>query len=285
MSRRADLIVAETLAARLPPLVLAAQRLAVNVAAGRHGRRRAGAGEQFWQYRDARSGDSYRAIDWRRSARGENLYIREREWESVATMVIEIDDRPTMDWRSARSLPTKHARAELLALALACLALEGGERVAVSGRTPALSGSAALGRIAAGLGTPPVLAVPTRGKLALFGDFLDPPASIGASLTALGAAGRGGVLVQILDPAEQDFPYRGRVKFEPVSGSGNGEDIARSEAVAPIYRDRIAAQIDAVVRLAERSALIPLLHRTDSAAAPALAAIYATLDAARHRAS
>ena len=48
--RRAD-GESRSLAASLPRLVLEARRIANNVIHGLHGRRRAGAGESFWQYR------------------------------------------------------------------------------------------------------------------------------------------------------------------------------------------------------------------------------------------
>ena len=49
---------AEQLAATLPPLLVAAERVASVVAQGVHGRRRVGSGETFWQYRRYQPGDS-----------------------------------------------------------------------------------------------------------------------------------------------------------------------------------------------------------------------------------
>lgn len=264
------------LAARLPALVLAARHLAASTAPGRHGRRRSGAGEQFWQYRDVRETDSPRSIDWRRSARGERLYVREREWESVETLVLDIADDPGMDFPKTRDRESKFDRALLLGLALAALALDGGERVAAWRRTPPLGGPGALERLAAGLMLPRVLA-PCGGRFALIGDFLDPPDDIAANLAGMGAAQRGGVLLQVLDPAECDFPFRGRVLFESPAGEPP-EDIARAEDIAAAYRDRLASQRAAVVELAEAAHLVPLFHRTDAAPGPALAALRAALE-------
>lgn len=264
------------LAARLPALVLAARHLAASTAPGRHGRRRAGAGEQFWQYRDVRETDSARSIDWRRSARGERLYVREREWESVETLVLDIADHPGMDFPNVRDRERKSDRALLLGLALAALALDGGERVTAWRRTPPLGGPGALERLAAGLMLPRAMA-PCAGRLALIGDFLDPPDDIAANLADMGAARRGGVLLQVLDPAECDFPFRGRVLFESPAG-GPPEDVARAEDVAVAYRDRLAAQRAAVVEVAEASRLVPLFHRTDAPPGPALAALRAALE-------
>ena len=273
---RQTIAAAESLAARLPPLLLAAERLVASTAPGRHGRRRAGAGEQFWQYRDVRDDDSPRAIDWRRSARGDRLYVREREWESVETLVLDIAGHPGMHWGSARDRETKFERAVLLGLAIAALAFEGGERVALFRRMAPVAGPGALARLAAGLALPATV-TPASGRLALFGDFLDDPDVIAADLASRGAARRGGVLVQVLDPAECDFPYRGRVLFEGAAGE-KPEDIARAEDVASAYRTRLAAQREAVVAVAEAARLIPLFHRTDAPPGPALAAIRAALE-------
>lgn len=276
---------AQSLAARLPALVLAAQRLAASASPGRHGRRRPGAGEQFWQYRDARDGDSPRAVDWRRSARGERLYIREREWESVETLVLDIDDGAGMDFagnskdaKDGGGVETKRERALLLGLALAALALDGGERVAAYARTPAFSGPGALDRLATGL-LLPRQATPCAGRLALIGDFLEPPETIAAGLAARAASTRGGVLVQVLDPAECDFPWRGRVLFEGMAAEAP-EDVASAEEIASLYRDRLGAQRLAVAAAAEAARLVPLFHRTDAPPATMLAAMRVALEPA-----
>ena len=83
--RRAD-GESRTLAASLPRLVLEARRIAANVIHGLHGRRRAGAGESFWQYRRFVSGEPSQNVDWRRSARDDHLYVREQEWEAAHTV-------------------------------------------------------------------------------------------------------------------------------------------------------------------------------------------------------
>src|SRR5262245_36392058 len=69
----------------IPRLVLEARRVAASVFHGLHGRRRAGPGENFWQYRRFMSGEPASRVDWRRSGRDDHLYVREREWEAAHT--------------------------------------------------------------------------------------------------------------------------------------------------------------------------------------------------------
>ena len=281
-----DIRQAGALAAALPALVLAAQRLAGQLDAGTHGRRRSGVGEQFWQYRAADPGDTLRMIDWRRSARSEKLFRREQEAQSRAVLLIGVDQQPGMGWSSAPGIEPKLTRAMILALACGCLALEGGERVAALGQRRTLTKRGALTPLSAALlaagGLDAAPALP-GGMLALFGDFLDPPARLAARLARLGSGLRGGVLVQVLDPAELDFPYQGRVLFEDVGPDRDEEDVARAEALGPAFRARMAAQIEAVARVARAAALTPILHRTDQPALAALTRIYPALTTARGR--
>src|SRR5207249_7389912 len=108
--RRAD-GESRTLAASLPRLVLEARRIAANVVHGLHGRRRAGAGENFWQYRRFVSGEPAARVDWRRSARDDHLYVREQEWEAAHTVWIWPDRSPSMMLASPLVSDTKLDRA------------------------------------------------------------------------------------------------------------------------------------------------------------------------------
>ena len=85
-----------TLAATMPRLILEARRVAASIIHGMHGRRRAGPGENFWQYRRFVSGEPASRVDWRRSARDDHLYVRELEWEAAHTIWIWPDRSPSM---------------------------------------------------------------------------------------------------------------------------------------------------------------------------------------------
>jgi uncharacterized protein (DUF58 family) len=259
---------AESLAAGLPRLLLAAERLAYVTAPGAHGRRRAGPGESFWQFRDLGDGDDARRIDWRRSASGDRLLVREREWEVPASVSLKLHDHPGMGFRSGGGVPSKRERAVVLLLAVGCLALEAGERVALAGVTPAMTGRASLRRLAAALVTDGTARADPKARQIAFGDFLAP--------APVFVAPPGGAVVQILDPAECDFPYAGRVLFTGYGGEAPVET-PRAEGVASAYRARLAAQRAAVVAAAQRAGQTALFHRTYAAPAMVLAALYQAL--------
>src|ERR1700681_1422224 len=118
-----------TLAASMPRLILEARRVAATVNHGLHGRRRAGPGENFWQYRRFMDGEPANRVDWRRSARDDHLYVREREWEAAHTVWVWPDRSASMLFSSKLAEKPKLDRALVLAFALGELLVRGGERI------------------------------------------------------------------------------------------------------------------------------------------------------------
>jgi uncharacterized protein (DUF58 family) len=281
-------IAAEALGARLPPLLVAAQRVAETVAAGAHGRRRVGLGESFWQFRPYQTGDGFERIDWRQSAKGDRLYIRETEWAAAQTVWLWRDSGPGMSYASAGGLPTKRGRAELLLLALASLLARGGERVALlgGGGLPS-SGKAALGGILAGLTRETPLgaadrAIPRHATLALFSDFLDPFEEIARSLDRVAVSGAALVLVQVLDPAEMTLPFSGRVRFREMADHPPPDSdalIPRVESIRPAYLEALRRQQAALADLARTRGWDFMIHGTGEAPEEALRRLHGLLSA------
>src|SRR5438045_8785822 len=119
---------AHSLAATIPRLILEARRVAATVIHGVHGRRGAGSGENFWQYRRFVSGEPAARVDWRRSARDDHLYVREQEWEAAHTIWVWPDRSPSMVFASPLVRETKLDRALIISLALPEILVDGGDR-------------------------------------------------------------------------------------------------------------------------------------------------------------
>lgn len=282
---------AESLAAALPPLLVAAERLASSVSLGVHGRRKAGMGETFWQFRRYQPEDPRAAIDWRQSAKSQHLFVREREWEAAEAVWLWRDGSPGMRFKSAQAKVTKIERAGVLALALASLLVRGGERIALlgDGHGPA-SGRVPLRRIGHELADlppgddalPPDAPVTKNSQFVWFSDFLSPLGEIENTLRRLARAGLGGRLVRIVDPAEEDFPFAGRTRFETASGA-QSEIFGRVESVQGAYQARFRAHGEALSALASRLGWSTLTHRTDKRPETALVALYTDMGGARMR--
>jgi uncharacterized protein (DUF58 family) len=278
---------AEALSAALPPLLADAERLASTVSLGIHGRRKAGMGESFWQFRRFRAEDPSTAVDWRQSAKSQHLFVREREWEVAQSVWFWRDGSAGMRFRSAAV--SKRDRASLLALALASALVRGGERVALlgDGQAPA-SSRVALRRMALGLGAdaasdplPPDAPLSRNAQFVWLSDFLSPLPALETVLQRFMQSGVGGYLVHIVDPAEEDFPYEGRTRFE-APGGDMSETLGRAESVASSYRARFRAHAETVALLARRQGWTYLAHRTDRSPQTALVALYAEMSGATH---
>jgi uncharacterized protein (DUF58 family) len=271
----------ERLAQALPPLMVEAERLAAAGSLGVHGRRKAGMGEIFWQFRRYRAEDSAGAIDWRQSAKSIHFFVREREWEAAHGVWFWVDRSSGMRFGSASV--TKAERASLLALALAHLLVRGGERVALFGEANSPHSSRhRLKRMASQLAgpaqddraLPPQAPIAKNGQFVWLSDFLASPDDIALSLSRFTSLGIQGLLVHIIDPEEEDFPFRGRTRFDEPRGTVS-ETIGRAENVGPAYRARFSAHAAAIAEIGTRKNFRYLAHRTDRPALNALIALYA----------
>ncbi len=281
---------ARALAARLPDLLVAARRIAANVLLGVHGRRHPGPGETFWQFRPYVQGEPARQIDWRRSARDDqHLYVREREWEASQTVWLWTDLSPSMDFRSRLSPTTKLDRAVILMLALAEMLGRGGERVGIPGLAEPRIGRDAADRVAAVLARPELAQewpnvdrVRRFSDVVVLSDFLTEPPLLRDRLRALAGRGAGLHLLQIFDPAEETFPYEGRLEFrDPESG-----DTWLSESAGGLradYRARLETHRELIRGFARSAGFSFAVHHTDRSAAEGLLFLQARLSGAPAR--
>jgi uncharacterized protein (DUF58 family) len=279
---------AEALAARLPPLLVAAERVAATVAQGVHGRRRVGQGDSFWQFRHFVTGDPVNRVDWRQSAKSghappQGWFVRETEWEAAQTVALWCDASPSMHWRRAGPVE-KQERAALLTLALAALLLRGGERVLplIPGTRP-VTGRNGLDRFAADLqagrddaGLPPDLPLPRYATVVLIGDFLSPLADIQATVGRLAAIPARGYLLQVLDPAEAALPYQGRIRFRGLENDGDAL-IPRVESIRSDYAHALQAHQAGLAALCAAAGFGFGTHLTDRSPEAALLSLYTAL--------
>lgn len=282
---------AEKIAGALPPLLAEAELLASTVSMGVHGRRRAGHGENFWQYRQAVPGDARSMVDWRRSGRSDAQFIREMEWEASQTVSFWVDDAQSMDYRGEGSARSKAERARLLALALSVLLVSGGERVALMGGAAAQprGGRTQLNRMALALagdaadradrpdyGVPPTDRLARGGRAIFFSDFLGDPDLMLPVLNHAADQGVRGCFVQVLDESEEVFPFDGRMIFQSMSG-GTEFETQRARALREAYAARLAERRARLSDLARGLGWRCLFHRTSEAPRAALLWLYMAL--------
>ncbi|MGY2047572.1 DUF58 domain-containing protein [Methylobacterium sp. JK268] len=277
-----------TLAARMPRLILEARRVASTLAHGLHGRRRAGPGESFWQFRPFVAGEAAGRIDWRRSARDGRLYVREREWEAAHTVWLWVDRSASMGFASALAQAPKVERALVLGLALSDAFVEAGERVGLLGLARPVASRTIVERVAevlaADLGgldedLPPRAPVARFDEVVLIGDFLTPPDTLRTAIAGIAAAGARGHLLAIVDPVEETFPFTGEAELHDLE-AGLALRVGDAAAWGDAYRRRIQAHRAALAEIARGHGWTFGLHRTDRPASEAALRLL-TLVAAR----
>jgi uncharacterized protein (DUF58 family) len=274
--RRAD-GESRTLAASLPRLVLEARRIAANVIHGLHGRRRAGAGESFWQYRRFVSGEPASSVDWRRSARDDHLYVREQEWEAAHTVWIWPDRSPSMAFASHQARDSKLERGLIVAFAMAELLVAGGERVGIPGLMSPTASRAVIDKMAQAmlhddatrLSLPPSFVPSALAEIVVLSDFWSPMPEITKMLSGLSSSGAHGTLIQIVDPAEESFPYSGRIEFVEPEG-GEVITAGRAESWMNDYIARVALHRDQIRAETNRLDWLFSTHTTSRSAAELL---------------
>ena len=279
---------AEVLGQSLPPLLAEAEHLAATVLLGEHGRRRAGMGDDFWQYRPAHPGDPARSIDWRRSARSDAHFVREREWQAAQSVMLWVDPSRSMGFSGDAGRASKADRARLLALALAVLLLRSGERVGLAGQGVPRAGRGQMLRLVEALGVnhsadygvPEQDGLIANGRAVFLSDFLGDMAGVEAALARAADRGVRGVLCQVLDPAEEEFPFDGRTIFQSMGGTLSHETQAAGD-LRGRYLARLAARKDRLAELARLSGWLYHTHHTGQPAQSALLWAYQALEGGR----
>ncbi len=274
-------------AALIPDLLVEAQRIAVSVTGGWHGRKRRGIGDTFWQFRPYDAAEGLARIDWRRSARDDTLYVRDQEWEAAQTVCVWADSSLSMLYRSDTVEVSKQSRALVLALALVEVLAKSGERVGWPGVTRAMSNRNAAERIAAELALakddfnpfPQTSQLRNRSNLVVISDFLEPAEQTIKRIDQLAQEGISGALVQVYDPVEELFPFTGRTEFRDPE-TGGVLTYGRAETIRDDYTALFSARSEALANRCKRLGWHFVRHSTASLASTALVALHLRLTGA-----
>ncbi len=275
---------ARSLAETMPRLILEARRVAATVIHGLHGRRRPGPGENFWQYRRFNSGEPAQNVDWRRSARDDHLYVREREWEASHTVWIWADRSPSMAFASALAADSKLERALVVAFALAEVLVQGGERVGLPGLMRPSANRNIIAKMAEAIlhdrsergSLPPSFAPSPLSEVVMLSDFWSPIGEVQEALAQVSGSGAHGHVVQIVDPAEESFPYSGRIEFIEPEGAGS-VTAGRAETWRSDYQGLVANHRAAIRADTDRLGWSFAIHRTDRPASELLLALHSRM--------
>ena len=273
-------------AALIPDLLVEAQRVANNVFAGWHGRRRRGIGENFWQFRPYVQGENLAAIDWRRSARDDHVYVKDREWQASHTIWLWVDESASMLYQSSSAEVSKQSRALVLALAMAELLARSGERIGWLGVSKPIVHRHAAERLASDLIVagaqdrwPDMKHIGDHAEVVLFSDFLESREDEEAHLAVfrdLSDKRVRGHLVQIIDPAEEVFSYAGRMEFRDPE-TGHRLNLGSAQTVKQDYEALFRGHTQLLADYCSRLGWSHTLHHTDHLASQALQSLHVAM--------
>jgi len=272
---------AEEESAGLPALMANAEKAAHSILTGEHAQRKSGNGEKFWQFREYDPTDRPQDIDWRQSAKSDRIFVRQKEQQTMQTVLFWCAAGSGMDYSSTPSRPTKQQDAVTVALALAILMKNANEQIGL------LDGTMYPGRSDMALqimgqrfldadssGDLPVAAnIPPHADIILCGDFLSPPEQIEAALRPLAARANNGIIIQTLDPAELSLPFAGRAIFEESTGAER-HHIFHIESIRNAYQDKLKDHLSAVKDIGRKCGWHWILHTTDNSVRDTLSAAW-----------
>lgn len=276
---------AEDAAAGWPGLLAQAQSAVAGLQAGDHRQKKPGMGERFWQFRDYSPSDRPQDIDWRQSAKGDSVFVRDKERQMPRPFTFWCDASRSMLFRSDAARETKGRMAQIICLATALLATRAHENIYLAG------GDFRPGRTESTIQTMarnlmrdkqflfsqlPHERIPSGGMMVVASDFLAPVEEIDAVLSALIRQSPHGLFIQVLDPAELTLPYDGRVKFESMD-DGAQETIDHVETVRAEYARRISDHTAALRDACHRKGWHYILHDTSMPPAQAVEDIWSFL--------
>ena len=271
------------LSSSLPAIQIAADRIAATILQGTHGRRQAGLGDTFWEFRPYQQGDPVSRVDWKQTAKRSVPYIRENEWELAQSTWIWVDQSQSMNFKSRPELPDKLIRAIVLALALCSLLIKGGERIALLGSgMPPVSNRSKLNEILeilmsppqSNAGTPPNGEnLPKNAHVIVISDFLFPTEKLEKIIRSMASKGIKGHMLQIYDPAEDNFPFSGRIRFDGLENEGS-LTFGRAENIQAEFTRLISNHRNSVTTIAQSLGWTCTNHGTDQRPETALLALY-----------
>lgn len=252
---------------RIDNLELLARTVVEGFISGLHQSPYLGLSTDFAEHRPYLPGDDIRRIDWRLWARTDRFYVKEFEADTNANVVVLVDASKSMAYASGPVSKLDYAK--YLAASLLYLSRRQRDRVGLALFDQELlqfiPASArhleralhALDRAAAtraGALAPPLVQAAAnlrrRSIIVLLSDLYETPDTVVRAVAALRGRGSDVLVVQVLDPAERDFPFGEPAHFEDLE-SGERIPVVPFDQAAT-YRSLMADHLAAMrTRLGE----------------------------------
>lgn len=278
--------------AKIQGLRLRARHIVEGYVAGLHRSPYRGFSIEFAEHREYAPGDDLRYVDWKVLGRTDKVYLKQFEDETNLLCYLVLDISESMTYRGPGAALSKLEYAQCLAAAIGWLILRQQDAVGLATfdsqlRTlirPAGNPShveqllQALEAVAPGKKTAagPILhelaqRLSRRGVVIVLSDCFDDVASLVAGLKHVRHRQHDVTLLQVLDPAELEFPFCGPTEFQGLEGL----DIAPADPqmIRSAYLREFRAFQQSLAMACRREHMDYCLLRTDQPLDAALARV------------
>lgn len=224
----------ETLA-RLAGLELQARQIVEGYVAGLHQSPYHGFSIEFAEHREYVAGDDLRYVDWKVFGKTDRFYLKQYEEETNFSCHVLLDTSESMVYQSEQAKVTKLQYAQFVAAALSYLILRQQDAVGLATydngvrhfirpssqpshlkqlchvmEQSSAAGDSAMGPIFHDLAE----RIKRRGLILIISDLFDHVEDILMGLKHLRHKRHEVIVLQVVDPAEQDFPFRDPTLFK-----------------------------------------------------------------------
>lgn len=247
---------------------------------------------EFAEHREYVPGDDLRYVDWKVYGKSDRIYLKQFDEETNFACTILFDASESMLYQSARSAVTKLEFARWLSAAIAYLVIRQRDAVGLvtydreirdylSPTSTAAqlreicrlleavpgSGETTLGHIL------PLVAerMSRRGVVVIVSDFFDDFTLLERGLRQLSFCRHDVLLLQVIDPAEREFPFDEPTLFEGLENWGNLQ--SNPKAIRKAYQQEFEQHLARLRGLARDLRFDYLCLRTDQPPTPALGAL------------
>lgn len=275
--------------ARIASLDLRARLIVEGLMTGMHRSPYHGISIEFAQHRQYVPGDDIRHVDWKVFGKTDRYYLKQYEEETSFACYLVVDCSESMSYESPQSGVSKLEYAQWMAAALSWLVLHQQDAIGLatfdkeitqfigpSSRASHLSamlhalenvpprGETALGPILHALAE----RIPRRGLILLLSDLFDDPDGIVRGLRELKHRRHDVAIMQIIDPAEQDFPFEEPTLFRGLEGAPT--QLADPRSLRGAYQAEFAQFLARITQGIRGLTMDHVLVRTDAAPSESL---------------
>src|SRR5262245_38211470 len=228
--------------ARLQGLELRARRIVEGYVAGLHRSPYHGFSNEFAEHREYAPGDDLRYVDWKVYGKSDRFYLKQFEVETNLILYLALDASESMQYQGPHAAMSKFAYAQCAAAALAFLVLHQRDAAGLAmfdqeirqlvrpSSSPTqfkhllhvMEDTTAASKTRTG----PIFhdlaeRLGRRGIVLILSDLFDDVDSMLAGLKHLRHRKHDVIVMQILDPAELDFPFQQVTMFKGLEALGN----------------------------------------------------------------